>query len=40
LLFKALDFNSGAKLDLKNLDSEKQKRLAEKEKKYEGLYLS
>jgi len=40
LLFKALDFNSGAKLDLKNLDSERKKRLAEKEKKYEGLYLS
>jgi hypothetical protein len=40
LLFKALDFNSGAKLDLNNLDSERKKRLAEKEKKYEGLYLS
>jgi hypothetical protein len=40
LLFKALAFNSGAKLDLKNLDSERQKRLAEKEKKYEDIYLS
>ena len=40
LLFKALGFNSGAKLDLKNLDSERKKRLAEKEKKYEGLCLS
>jgi hypothetical protein len=40
LLFKALGFNSGAKLDLKNLDSEWKKRLAEKEKKYECLYLS
>jgi len=40
LLFKALGFNSGAKLDLNNLDSERQKRLAEKEKKYEDLYLS
>jgi hypothetical protein len=40
LLFKALGFNSGAKLDLKNLDSERQKRLAEKEKKYKDIYLS
>jgi hypothetical protein len=40
LLFKALGFNSGAKLDLNKLDSERQKRLAEKEKKYDGLYLS
>jgi hypothetical protein len=40
LLFKALGFNSGAKLDLKNLDSERKKRLAEKEKRYEDIYLS
>ena len=40
LLFKALGFNSGARLDLKNLDSARKKRLAEKEKKYEDLYLS
>ncbi|MGD0857043.1 MAG: helix-turn-helix domain-containing protein [Dehalococcoidia bacterium] len=40
LLFKALGFNSGAKLNLKNLDSEKKKRLAEKEKKYKDIYLS
>jgi hypothetical protein len=40
LLFKALDFNNGARLDLKNLDSEREKRLAQKEKKYENIYLS
>ena len=40
LLFKALGFNSGAKLDLKNLDSERKKRLAEKEDKYKDIYLS
>ncbi len=39
LLFKALSFNSGAKLDLKNLDSEMKKHLAEKEKKYEDICL-
>jgi hypothetical protein len=40
LLFKALSFNSGAKLDLKNLDSERKKRLAEKEDKYRDLYVT
>jgi hypothetical protein len=40
LLFKALGFNSGARLDLKNLDSARKKRLAEKEKKYKDIYLS
>jgi hypothetical protein len=40
LLFKALGFNNGARLDLKKLDSEREKRLAEKEKKYENIYLS
>lgn len=40
LLFKALGFNHGAKLDLKRLDSERQMRLAEKEKKYEGIHIT
>ena len=40
LLFKALGFNEGAKLDPESLDSERKKRLAEKEKKYEGIYIT
>jgi DNA-binding MarR family transcriptional regulator len=40
LLFTGLRINSGARLDPGSLDSERKRRLAEKEKKYEGIYLS
>lgn len=40
LLFKGLHINSGAKLDPESLDSERKKRLAEKEDRYRELYLS
>jgi hypothetical protein len=40
LLFAGLRINSGARLDPGGLNSDREKRLAEKEKKYRDLYLS
>ena len=40
LLFAGLRINSGARLDPDGLDSERKKRLAEKEDKYRGVYVT
>jgi len=40
MLFSALKFNAGARINAENLNSEKMKRLAEEEEKYRDLYVT